>query len=375
MYDLSHMSFGLLKHFKDRKSSSTENVTTNHYRHVVIGQDLGAVLKLLELRKSAAGESIRLISNRPINRQLLIENYDFGVSHLRSSAAVENIYKKFHSAKILPQKTPASFYKDGKFHEFGGRAKSMELARGEEFFTNTGYKLEISSLFSEEDWNNLDQILNENSEIRIFQGVEKTTPDELVDKKEWLLTFKDFSRVSCENLYVSLSPKKFLSLLQNKDSLTPELIDLGSSVEVQSAISVTWKLDKEVFNEEKILFIPQSMTHEWGHFMVEFETFNYQNKEQICHVLFLVHDEEPQAEDLAQKIKLMKRVLDRVFPDIEKHIKKEYIRFDDEMFVSGVKDSALEQLSFDYPTLKFIGQSSPVSSELSQEKFLSRVLL
>jgi hypothetical protein len=117
------------------------------------------------------------------------------------------------------------------------------------------------------------------------------------------------------------------------------------------------------------------MTHEWGHFLVEFETYNFQKKEQVCHALFLIHDEDPQTEDLGQKIKLLKRVLDRVFPDIEKHIKKEYIRFDEEMFISNVKDSAMEQVSFDYPTLHFLGQASPMSTELSQEKFLSRVLL
>lgn len=369
------MSFGILKKFKEIKNNSSENVTSTHYRHVIIGQDLGAVLKLLEIKKNAPDESVRLISTRPLNRQLLIENYDLGVSTLRSQTAVESIYRKFHNAKILPQKNSASFYKDGKFHDFGGRAKSMELSSGEDFFTQLGYRLELSSLFSPEDWENLDKILNENSEIRIFQAIEKTTPDELVDKKEWLLAFKDFSRITTENLYVSMSPKKFLGLLSNKDSLTPELIDLCTSVNVQAAISVSWKLDKEIFNEEKILFIPQSMTHEWGHFLVEFETFNYQQKEQLCHVLFLIHDEEPQSEDLAQKIKLMKRVLDRVFTDIEKHIKKEYIRFDEEMFVSGLKDSAMEQLSFDYPTLKFIGQASALPAELSQEKYLARVLL
>ena len=369
------MSFGILKKYKDVKYTSSENGSSTHYRHVIIGQDLGAVLKLLEIKKNAPDESVRLISTRPLNRQLLIENYNFGVSHLRSQTAVEGIYRKFHDAKILPQKNSASFYKDGKFHDFGGRAKSMELAQGEEFFTQLGYKLELSSLFTPDDWENLDKILNENSEIRIFQAIEKTTPDELVDKKEWTLLFKDFAKVTTENLYVSMSPKKFLNLLSNKESVTPELIDVGSSVSTQAAISVTWKLDKEIFNEEKILFIPQSMTHEWGHFLVEFETFNYQNKEQLCHVLFLIHEEEPQSEDLAQKIKLMKRVLDRVFTDIEKHIKKEYIRFDEEMFVSGLKDAAMEQLSFDYPTLRFIGQANSLPAELSQEKYLARVLL
>lgn len=315
------------------------------------------------------------MSTRPINRKMLIENYEFGIAQLRSPEAIEAIFRKFHNAKILPQASEASFYKDGKFHDFGGRAKSMELQSGEDFFLPKGHRLELSSLFASEDWENLDAILNEHQEIRILERIEKTTPEDLVDKKEWRLSFKDFGVVTAENLYVSLSPKKFLNYIQNKDSVTSELVDMCTSVQIQAAISVTWKLNKEIFSEEKTLFIPQSMTHEWGHFMVEFETFNFQNKEQLCHVLFLIHEEGPQTEDLASKIKLMKRVLDRVFPDIEKSIKEEFIRFDEDMFISEVKDSAIEQVGFDYPTLKFLGQTSPMTPELMQEKFLSRVLL
>ncbi len=369
------MSFGLLKHFKDTKGGNTQSIPSKHYRHVILGQDLGAVLKLLDLRKNAPDESVRLITSRPLTRQMLEENYNFGVLSLRSALAVENIYKKYYQAKILPQSKEATFYKDGKFHDFGGRAKSMELRSGEDFFTKKGYKVELSSLFSEEDWSHLDSILKDHSEIRLFESIEKTTPDDLVEKKEWTMAFKDFATLTSENLYVSMSPKKFLNLIHNKDKLTPELIDVCTSVNVQSAISVTWVLNKEMYTEERTLFIPQSMTHEWGHFVVEFEMFQHQNKEQLCHALFLIHDEEPQSEDLAQKIKLMKRVIDRVFPNIENHIKKEYIRFDEEMFISHVKDSSMEQLSFDYPTLKFLGQVSPMSSDFAQEKFLSRVLL
>lgn len=367
------MSFGLLKHFKESKNSNGQTTTSKHYQHLIIGHDLGAVLKLLEIRKKS--ESVRLITSRPLTRTSLLEAYEFGVSQLRSSKSVENIYKKYHNAKILPQSKEPSFYKDGKFHDFGGRAKSMDLRHGEEFFTSLGYKIELSSLFAKEDWENLDNILNDHLEVRIFESIEKTIPDELVDKKEWLLTFKDFVTMTGENIYVSMSPKKFLNLIGHKEKFSPEFIDVCTSVNIQSGISISWRLNKEIFSEEKTLFIPQSMTHEWGHFIVEFESYHYENKEQLCHVLFLIHDEEPQPEDLASKIKLMKRVIDRVFPDIEKHITKEYIRFDDEMFISNIKDSSAEQLSFDYPTLKFLGQLSPMSEEMNQEKFLSRTLL
>lgn len=369
------MTFGLLKHFKDTKSGNTQTIPTKHFQHVILGQDLGAVLKLLEIRKNHPEASVRLVTSRPLNKKLLVENYEFGVSQLRSSSAVELIYRKFHDAKLLPQSKDANFYKEGKFHDFGGRAKPMDLQNGEEFFTHKGYKVNLESLFTAEDWQNLDTILNQCSEIRIFDSIDKTTPDDLVQKNEWLLTFKDFNKITAEFLYVSLSPKKFLGYIHDKSKLTKDFVDVCTSANVQGAISVTWKLDKELYAEEKTLFIPQSMTHEWGHFIVEFDAYNYQNKEQLCHVLFLIHEEEPQSEDLAQKIKLMKRVLDRVFPDFEKHIKQEYIRFDEEMFISEVKDSSIEQLNFDYPTLRFLGQMSPMQAELSNEKYLSRVLL
>lgn len=369
------MSFGLLKHFKDIKKCESTAISTQHSQHVILGHDLGSVLKLVELRRERPEEKVKLISNRPLNRQVLIENYQFGPTLLRSKDAVEAIYRRFFNGKVLPQPKAPNFYKDGKFHEFGGRAKSMDLKPGEEYFSSVGYKLELSSLFTPEEWESLDSIFSEYVEIRHFDTVEKTTPSDLVDKSEWLLTFKDFSRLTCENLYVGISPKKFLNLLANKSDLTPEIIDFCSSIKVRSGIMVTWVLDKEVYSEERTLFIPQSMTHEWGHFVVEFEPYEHQVKRQLCHVLFLISEEEPSPEDLGTKIKLMKRVLDRVFTDIEKHIKKEFIRFDDEMFISGIKDPALEQVGFDYPTLRFLGQSSPLPGALAGEKFLSRTLL
>lgn len=366
------MSFGLLKHFKEKKKNVQAESNLKFVTHVVLGSDLGSILKLIELHKNHPTESIRLITPRLINKKLLIENYQFGVSQMRSQAALNEIYKSHFDAKIVSQKLAPQFYKDGKFHDFTGRAKSMELLEGENFFLDKGYRLDISSLFTYEDWENLDAILSQCIDIRIVEGIEKTEVHDLVEKGEWLLTFKDFNKISCENLYSSLSPKKFLSFLKNKEKMTPDVIDFCSSIKIQAALAITWKMNKEYSNEERTLFIPQSMTHEWGHFIVEFEN----NEEgQLCHAIFLIHDEEPQTEDLASKIKLMKRVMERVFPDFESNINKEYIRFDEEMFISEVKDNLIEQISFDYPTLKFLGQSAPMKLEFAQEKFLARVLL
>jgi hypothetical protein len=370
------MSFGLLKHFKDRKTSGeTQVITTKHFKHVILGSDLGAILKLLELKKNYPEESIRLVSSRVLTRQMLIENYEFGVSQLRSEVAVQEIYKKHFNAKISPQNKEALFYKDGKFHEFGSRAKPMELLAGESFFTKKGYRISLESLFSADDWANLDQIISDSLEIRILDSIEKSSPTDLVEKTEWKIDFKDFSTINCEYLYLSHSPQKFLQHLANRDNMSPELIDACTSANIQSGLSVTWILNREVYADEQTLFIPQSMTHEWGHFIVEFEPFDHAQRQQVCHVLFLIHDEEPQTEDLGAKLRLMKRVLDRVFTDFDKSISKEYIRLDEEMFVSDLKESCLEQVGFDYPTLKFTGCIAPLAPELQSEKFLARTLL
>jgi hypothetical protein len=369
---LLNMSFGLLKQFKDHKKGFQHTEATTFVAQVILGSDLGSVLKLLELRKSHPAETIRLVTNRLVNKQLLIENYQFGVSQMRSEAAVGEIYKSHYDARILPQKLDPQFYKDGKFHDFSGRAKSMNLLEGEHFFLNKGYRLDIDTLFTKEDWENLDTIIAQHIDIRIVEGIEKTEVKDLVEKNEWLLSFKDFKKIACENLYSSISPKRFLSFLKNKDSMTPDVIDVCSSSKIQAAISLTWLMKKEFSSDDRTFFIPQSMTHEWGHFIVEFETTN---EGHLCHSLFLIHEEEPQTEDLASKIKLMKRVLERVFPDFEANIIKEYIRFDDEMFISEVKDNLIEQISFDYPSLKFLGQMSPMKPQFSSEKFLARVLL
>ena len=368
------MAFGLLKHFKDARKANQEMTVIRHAKHVIVGHDLGAVLKLVELRKSFPDESIKIVTDRPLSRQILLENYQYGVSTLRSSEAVEGIYRKHFNASILPETKDPVFYKDGKFHEFGSRAKPMNLLAGEEFFTSKGYRAAVASFFDESSWENLDSMINEALDMRIFESIEKTTPQDLVEKQEWTLTFKDFTKLTCENLYVSLSPKKFLNYLTHKENLTAELIDVCSAATTQSAISVTWILKKE-FQQAGTLFIPQSMTHEWGHFIVEFEGFDHKTGKGICHSLFLIHEDEPQSEDLASKIKLMKRVLERVFPDLEKNIEKEFIRFDEEMFISDIKDQTAEQMAFDYPTLKFLGQSAPMAGALTQEKYLARTLL
>ena len=166
------MAFGLLKHFKDARKANQEVTLTRHTKHVIVGHDLGAVLKLVELRKAFPDETVKIVTDRPLSRQILLENYQYGVTTLRSSDAVEGIYRRHFNASIHPEAKDPVFYKDGKFHEFGSRAKPMNLLAGEEFFTTKGYRATVASFFDETSWENLDSMINEALDMRIFESIE-----------------------------------------------------------------------------------------------------------------------------------------------------------------------------------------------------------
>ena len=370
------MSFGLIKRFKDLKKTPESGVKKTFSQHVIVGSGVGALLKLVELRKNHSAEQVRLISNKPLSRKNLEEEFRQSVSLIRSLTSVEGLYRKHYNAKLLPFKNDSVFYKDGKFHDFNGRAKSMELQGNELFFTHKGYEYEIESFFDAVDWENLDELIRTSQERKIFESITKLeAPTDLVDKEEWNLSFKDFSEIGCEFLHVEMAPHKFLNLISNKNDLDASLIDFCSSTESLSAMNVSFELNKDFGMASQTIFVPQSMTHEWGHFIVEFRDFQNTSKTATCNVMFLVNEEEPQAEDLGAKIKLMKRVLDRVFPDFEKSIKSEAIRFDDDMFINGAKNESLLEVVTRYPTLEFIGQSKLVEETMSDEKYLTRTLL
>src|SRR5690606_951501 len=120
------------------------------------------------------------------------------------------------------------------------RAKSMELIRNESFFSTKGYEYELESFFEPAAWENLDELLKTSQDMRIFESIIKTDPHDLVEKQEWLLTFKDFSEMGAENLYVSHAPHRFLNLIANKNDLDSSLIDFCSATESLAAINVSF---------------------------------------------------------------------------------------------------------------------------------------
>jgi len=365
------MSFGL-KSFKKQKNDERAEHGRQHISQVILGHDLAAVLKLVELKNTHGPEVLRLITPRFLTRETLLETYRASISTLRDNELTLKIAEKFPHTKSVRFDHESLFAKEGQWQRFGGRAKSMELQAGEDFFQAPRQEIELSSLFSPSEWDQLDETLKAYQSVRILEKVEKQNPTDLANRDEWWLLFHDLGEVTCTDLWLSLPARTVMKASEQGQRLPSEAAAWLASVKRQGAITLSWELTKELYPEQRTLFVPQSMTHEWGHFIVDVGAWDEHRQCHTASAMILLHEEEPTSESMADKIKLLKRVLERVFPGFEKTIRKEYIHASEDFFEWVDEVAGAEALLISVPQLHVMGQ---YAASTGHEKFLTRALL
>ncbi len=364
------MSFGI-KSFKKNKQDLAA-AQRLHISHVVLGQDITAVLKLVSLKTQFGPENLRLITPRFLTREVLIDQYRSTPSTFRSNEHTLKVLEKFPHAKSFRFDIESLFYKDGSWHKFNSRAKPMELSSFEDTFLPSRQEITLESLFSPEDWQQLDEILKTYQSVRILEKLEKQTTTDLAHQDEWWMLFHDLGEVTATHLYTSLSARELLKRSGHGQTLPTEMSAWLSSVEKKAAISIRFECSKQLHNEAQTLFIPQSMTHEWGHFIVDVQPYDEVTKSYPLSALILLHEEEPTSEIMADKIKLLKRVFERVFPGFQQSIQSEYIFVSEDFFEVIKNEKLAEELNVSVSHLTLLGQYSTQNLEHS---FLSRALM
>ena len=114
--------------------------------------------------------------------------------------------------------------------------------------------------------------------------------------------------------------------------------------------------------------------HEWGHFICDFNDFDEVSGRQEFSCLMFVNEDEVNEEELAKKIRLMKRVVDRVFTGFTKSNYNESIHYNQEMYINKCDDSLYESLST--LPIKFIGQGAPMSNTVeSKINYIPRAMI
>lgn len=336
--------FGL-RAFKRLKEESTHKQDQRKYfSHIVVGSSTLAVLQYLKLRKEHGAENVALISDVLVDKASLEHEWRCSMHMIRSQEVADRLKSKAPELELVPVNVETLFYKDTKFHPFGGRAKPMNMLEGEELFQNSYYKATWQKLFEAEEWENLDEILK-GQFYKYLDEIELGEANDLVERTHYKLHTGEFECFECEKLYWYLSPKKFVSLVKNKSDIPDEIKAYTSGVQEKPAVVVYFECDGQAYDSEGTVYLPQSMTHEWGHFIFDFDAYDPTSKRQAFKALILLHDDEVSSEELAKRIKLMKRVLVRVFPEFGKLNYVEHIRFDEHMFILG-DNKEFEHVSF-----------------------------
>ena len=362
--------FGLRALRKVRDEDSQE-LTKQYISHLVCGNDFYAALTYLNLCEKYGEDKVLLVSETAITQDSIIGSWKCSLSTIRSSICAEYIKSQKPQLEITPFNGSNVFYKDTKFHKFGGRAKPHELKEDEAFYLEPFYQLNLQNLFTEDQWSTLNEVLAAKSLEKYIGKIEITEPKDLLEVTNFRVQIGENEVVNCEKLYWCQSPKSFFKKVENKNSLSDELAAYCSTLEHRIGLTVHFEIDKKVYQGKGTVFLPQSVTHEWGHFIADFQDYNEVTQMQDFTCMMFVDEDEVNEEDLAKKIKLMKRVIERVFPEFGKGKYKERIQYDREILVNLAQDELFP--NYKKENIKFIGEGAPIDMENSEQfMYLSR---
>lgn len=356
--------FGI-RAFKKQVKEEHKNEKDRFIKHVVYGENSFGVLTFLRLNKQYPGE-VKLICSNPFYKKEMLKEWNCSLNSVRSETVAKALMSMTSRFEICSANNNVVFYKDSKFHRFGGRARPHKLKLGEEFFTSPAYEVNLAGLFSTEDYQQLDDVLNQHQLNKIIADIEVVTPDDLVEKTNFILHSGENEKIRCEKLYFCESPKTFYQLVRNQSQLSDVIQRFAAGIRSYQALGIHLSVEAQISEQSGTFILPQSMTHEWGSFILEVKAFDPESCSQQMTCLSFIAEDDLQEEDLAKKIKLLKRVIERVFPELSKSKYSQDIKFFEDYLQTGVEDERYSELKDQ--NVRFLGQSAPID-HIESEKF------
>ena len=282
---------------------------------------------------------------------------------------------------------PASrFFKDGQFHSFGSRKKPEKLLFDEGEFVQKrcsyGPEKALPGLWDDVDARHIIKAL--------VKSVRRPSETDLAEVRHWEVNCENGDVYTCDKLICLMPPKALLDLLESPDEFSDAFHQMCSNEHSWQSLQVCFELDRPWFDKDSTHFFPQSLTHEWGHFIgwplslaPESPGEDAQKRQKIVFFCYLP-DSEMTEEDISKKIRLLKRVLERVFPQFQRSIVNEKI-FLNPTFPSLHHDDELwSQCCDEFEHLFFVDAESPINKgsieflpaelELEEVHFFARAL-
>ena len=280
--------FGL-RSLKKQQADDAVNSKRIYTKNIVVGESPFGFMTFKKVFADSDGKTLFMTQN-PYMSEDIHRDLSCSMNSVRSSEVADEL--SFTKLEISHMTETPLFYKDTKFHKFGSRAKPHELTEGEEFFTQAFHGMEINLEIN-------DEILTSHQENKIIQKIIVKEPTDLVEPVRFELYTGECEVFTCEHLYFCDNPRHFYQLVENKEALTSTLQKYLVGIESFPGITVHFECPRVVTQFHGTMVIPQSLTHDWGSFVLDIEPA--ENGCQSLRALTFLDIDDMQEEDLAKK--------------------------------------------------------------------------
>ena len=348
------MSFGeILK----LKKEQTEDNKTLYKKHIVVGDDFFTLALYKTLVDKHGKDNVSLLIEHEFSERDLLP---MGPSMIRGQKNIDAFKAAFPEIQLKETQLTSTFFKEQKFREFGGRAKPEKLLWSEEFFVEPRVELNLREAFPALFEGEFLTQVNECRLDMVLTGVTTQEATDLVEPAYFSLHCANGMNLECEHLYWGRGPRKFLDLYSDKNSLSDDFIQFCEETHTPAALYVDLEFQKPLTERLETIFIPHSYTHEWGHFVGEFSEIEKGAGSQNASFVTYIDKDHTSEEDLSKKIRLLKRHLEKIFPEFSKISYSEYIKLSESSPCLKIDDPLFLKVRNEIKNLKMVSVNAPL---------------
>ena len=352
------------KDIRKLKKIEDKKVERKFVRHMVFGADLFALRLYKRLIEKHGSSEVGFFSF--VDPKL--ENFSFkGPSLLRGEENIRVLRDQLPDSVFNGDELgPSKFYKEMKLRKFGGRSKPEKLLWSEEFFTSPRVKLNEAEFIKYLDLDSLEENFFQSFIHLNPVAIGRYKSDDLIEDANWKIDCSDGTEILCTHMYWGEAPAKFLELIEDKKILTDRQIEFFESTQTPCSLYVKFLFDDKITDREETIFIPLSYTHEWGHFIGE---FNKESNFKEVEFFSYVDKNDANEDDVAKKIRLLKKGLERVFEGSASINNREFITLWDESLCLNIDDSLYPFEEKNLGHVHFFGVQAPLQNDQENENY------
>lgn len=365
------MSFNDILKLKKQKEDQ-HKTSTQYFKSLVVGKDLFAMKvyhELSKLSQNVADSSENrgsLAFLAPDKIESLRDLQWRGPSRARgqNTEALKELYPELAADT---NEVTSIFFKDGKFHPFGSRAKSSPLLEGEDYFKQNTIRVNENEIYPElGEEEVLDKMFDSITNCPIVSISYEANPTDLVEPVFWKVNLSDGKVIQTSHLYWGLHPFRLMDLMSGKESLDRKVIENFQALRTKSQLSVEYQLSSTNFDEiDKTWFLPLSQTHDWGHFIGDFFV---EGDHAVGRFIHFLDEKEVNEEDVAKKLRILKRNFEKILDDKKQIIGDEYVRFEEYSDCQNINDETFKETPTPFKNLYMFGNNAPLGLQ-NQESF------